>query len=85
MSKYECKPILFILYIMAHVFMSVSFHTIYTIKTILYISGPKVVVYKPHPLTVSMHRYIFAYNTYNLFSLTIHYSKNFTTNKVLTI
>jgi len=32
-----------------------------------------------------MHRSIAGYNPYNLFILTIDYSKNFTTNKVLTI
>jgi len=32
-----------------------------------------------------MHRFIAGYNHYSLFSLTIDYSKNFTTNKVLTI
>jgi len=32
-----------------------------------------------------MHRSIAGYNPYNLFSLTIDYSKNFTSNKVLTI
>jgi len=36
------------------------------------------------PNTNSMHRSIAGYNPYNLFSLTIDYSKNFTTNKVLT-
>jgi len=33
----------------------------------------------------SIHRSIAGYNPYNLFILTIDYSKNFTTNKVLTI
>jgi len=32
-----------------------------------------------------MHKSITGYNPYNLFSCTIDYSKNFTTNKVLTI
>ena len=32
-----------------------------------------------------MHRIIAGYNPYNLFILSIDYSKNFTTNKVLTI
>ena len=32
-----------------------------------------------------MHRSIAGYNPYNLFILTIDFSKNFTTNKVLTI
>jgi len=32
-----------------------------------------------------MHRSIAGYNPYNLFILTIDYSKNFTTNTVLTI
>ena len=31
-----------------------------------------------------MHRSIAGYNPYNLFIITIDYSKNFTTNKVLT-
>ena len=34
---------------------------------------------------LAMHRSIAGYNPYNLISLTIYYSKNFTTNKVLTI
>jgi len=33
----------------------------------------------------TMHRSIAGYNPYNLFILTIDYSTNFTTNKVLTI
>ena len=32
-----------------------------------------------------MHRFTAGFNPYNLFFLTIDYSKNFTTNKVLTI
>jgi len=35
--------------------------------------------------TTLMHRSTAGYNPYNLFSLTIDYSKNFTTNKLLTI
>ena len=38
-----------------------------------------------HEYAWPMHRYIAGYNSYNLLILTIDYSKNFTTNKVLTI
>ena len=36
-------------------------------------------------LLPGMHRSIAGYNPYNLFIITIDYSKNFITNKVLTI
>jgi len=51
----------------------------------MYVDTLKLYAMNKYFVGFLMHRSIAGYNHYNLFILTKDYSKNFTTNKVLTI